>query len=134
MRFLAKPAAKGTPPRLVPGAAVCQVVIQSAATPTDSGSYRKAERLADPGKNIALNHAAGIALINGRSQVCKPDFVLTLFTFQRPQGSAHHFAGVLVTSTLSLLQYETIEFVGQINIARRHGLRTFPNGMTSDLS
>jgi hypothetical protein len=85
----------------------------------------KAERLPDAGKNIALCHAAGIAFINGRSQVCKFCLVLLLLTFQRPQSGAYHFAGVLVTSALNFRPYKMVEFIGQINIARRHAWRSF---------
>src|ERR1039458_2187404 len=87
--------------------------------------HGKLEGLADAPNNIALGDTAGVAFINRRPKRRESCFVLPLLAFQSPQPGAHHLAGVFVTSTLNLGGYEAVEFVGQIDVAGRHGVGPF---------
>ena len=69
------------------------------------------KRFTDAREYIAFGSAAGIALVNSRSQPGKFRLVLLLFPLQCPQRGAYHFAGVLVASALYLRQDEPVKFL-----------------------
>jgi hypothetical protein len=47
--------------------------------------------------------------------------VFLLFAFQSPKRRADNFAGIFIAPTLDFRKYKSVQFFGQINVARRHG-------------
>src|SRR5260370_22434689 len=81
---------------------------------------RKLELVPNPLKDVALGNAAGVAFIDGGAQRGKLGLVAPFLAFQDAQRRTDHFTGVLITPALDLGQHETVELVGQIDVAGGH--------------
>ncbi len=81
---------------------------------------RKLQRFEYAFKNAVLGDPAGIAFVDSCSQHGELCLVFLFLALQGPQGCAHNFAGVFVTSGFDLLQHEAVKFLSQIDVASGH--------------
>jgi hypothetical protein len=86
-----------------------------------AGRSRKSEGFADTIKRVPRGDTARVAFVDGCTKRGKFGLILLFLALQGPQASPHNLTGVFVTSSLYLLGYEAVEFIGQIDITRWHG-------------